>query len=181
MCYEDPEIPYALPLEEHRTWNNSRVLTYSLLLGKVTEYRDGEHVSSHGFRYPLRHPAYDANARIGHHEQSLHFTASPDSARYLQGHEYGSHRLAVLPAPKVWDSVSRHGLQNRCWHSYGATALFCLDCMGIELAVLTNPDFWQDLQLYSGQSHGIPLFTVWHKQKKLEGNSLWQSACQLFR
>jgi hypothetical protein len=179
MCIEDPMQPYALPLEEHRTWNNVRVLTYSLLLGKVTGFRSGEHFSSRGLLYPLRRAVYDLNARAGNHELALHFTASPDSASRLEG--YGSHRLAVLPAPKVWDSVSHRGLQNRCWHSLGCTPLFCMDCMRIELDVLTNPDFWKDLQLSPGQSHGIPLFTVWHKQKKLEGgNSLWQSVCQLF-
>ncbi len=62
--------------------------------GKVTTKRPGEHVSVHSFTYPIGRTIYDQNAAVGDHDRALHFTASPDSAKYLKGN-YGSHRLAV--------------------------------------------------------------------------------------
>ena len=162
MCVEDKLGPYALPLE--RQGNR---LTYSLLLGKVTHYWQGQHYSSNGFWYPIRQMIYDPNALLGNHDYALHFMANPDSARFLLGGEYGSHRLAVLPAPRVWDPIKDSGLKNRCWHSFGAFTACCLDCYRIEVDVLTNPDFWDDLAIQPGQPYGIPQDLVWHKQQML--------------
>jgi hypothetical protein len=46
--------------------------------------------------------------------------------------------------------------------------LQCLDCEGIELAVLTHPDFWKDLMV---QELHIPLEIVWHRQVMVGGNN----------
>jgi hypothetical protein len=43
MCVEFLEKPYALPLEFEYTRDNLLILTFSLLLGKVTELRRGVH------------------------------------------------------------------------------------------------------------------------------------------
>jgi len=162
MCVYDPLEPYALPLERH-----GNRLTYSLLLGKVTRYWQGQHYSSIAFPYPIRQMVYDPNALLGDHRCSLHFMASPDSARFLQGGAYGSHRLAILPAPRVWDRVEDSRLTDICWHSFGAFTLCCMDCLGIELDVLTNPAFWDDLAIQPGLPYGIPRDLVWHKQQQL--------------
>jgi hypothetical protein len=146
MCFEDPTQPYAMPLEVHRTWLHTNVLTYSLLLLKVTQLCGDVHRSRMGgFAYPVRQLVTDPNAQVGKHERALHFAASPAVAHQLNS--YGSHRLAVLPARKVWDPVSRRGLRNRCWHSNGALTLFCYDCEGVTLDVVRNPAFWSDLKL----------------------------------
>jgi hypothetical protein len=160
MCHKDSTKPYALPLSRQDVADGMQIMRYSMMLGKVTTKRNGEHVSSQGFTYPIGRTVYDQNAIVGDHGRALHFTASPDSTKYLQGN-YGSHRLAVLPAPVIWDSPETHGLTKRCWHSFGAHSLLCLDCEGVELDVLTRPDFWQDLML---PDFTIPLEAVWHKQ-----------------
>jgi hypothetical protein len=168
MCVKFPERPYALPLETHYTRNNILVLTFSLVLLKVTELRHGLHVSSRGFPFPMRQSVYDPNVRIGHHDYGLHFAASPEGANKLKG-SYGSHRLAVLPAPEVWDSVEKAGQTKRCWHSSGAHTLMCLDCNRVELDVLDTSDFWEDLTIRPGRSKnrfGIPLDAVWHRTKE---------------
>jgi hypothetical protein len=143
MCYEDPTQPYVLPLGLHRTAENILVMTYSLLLGKVTQLRDGQHISYMGFTYPIGRTVPDPNAQVGDHNYGLHFTASPASAHRLPS--YSSHRLAVLPAPQMWKSLEDGGDIDRCWHSNGATTLFCLDCENIDLDVLSNVDFWRYL------------------------------------
>jgi hypothetical protein len=165
MCIEFLEKPYALPLEFEYTRRNTRVLKYSLLLGKVTEKRGGVHVSTRGFEFPIGRMVHDANARIGDHGRALHYASSPKSAHRLKG-AYGSHRLAVLPPPHVWKAIEKAGMTNRCWHSSGGRALFCLDCSGIKFDVLKNPDFWKDLRLNPGEtpnSLGVPLREVWHR------------------
>jgi hypothetical protein len=165
MCIEFLEKPYALPLEFEYTRRNTRVLKYSLLLGKVTEKRGGVHVSTRGFEFPIGRMVYDSNARIGDHRKALHYASSPKSAHRLK-EAYGSHRLAVLPPPHVWKAIEKAGMTNRCWHSSGGRALFCLDCSGIKLDVLKNPDFWKDLRLNPGESPnslGVPLREVWHR------------------
>jgi hypothetical protein len=163
-----PEPPYALPLEEHYTWNNTRKLTYSLLLTKVTVLRNHIHQTRNGFTYPVRQSVYDPNAIVGDHKRALHFGSSPDSAKSLLN-SYGSHRLVVIPALKVWDPVHQDCLHYRCWHSYGAAVLFCYDCEGYELEVVTNPAFWSDLKLSPGHFSKEFINSVWHKQKKLPG------------
>jgi hypothetical protein len=163
MCFEDPTQPYALPLEVH-----DNRMTFSVLLLKVTELRSGVHQSRLGFPYPVRRLVTDPNAQVGDHEKALHFAASPDVAHLLQS--YGSHRLAVLPAPQVWDPVNWRGFQSRCWHSRGALTLFCYDCEGVELDVVPNAAFWHDLKLSPEYLSPEFIHSVWHKQKRLPRN-----------
>jgi hypothetical protein len=160
MCYKDKMKPYALPLSLRDVAGDRQIMTYSMLLGKVTTKRHGEHVSLRGFTYPIGRTVYDQNAVVGDHGRALHFTASPDSAHRLKD-AYGSHRLAVLPAPVLWDPTETDGLSKRCWHSVGAHNLLCLDCSGVELDVLTRLDFWEDLMVHE---FNILLETVWHRQ-----------------
>jgi hypothetical protein len=168
MCYYDPAQPYAVPLKFSHTESGVMVMDYSLLLGKVTEKRNGEHRSCRNFTYPIGRTVRDSNAHAGSHEYGLHFAASPDSAKHLVGIGYGSHRLGILPAPRIWDPIVIAGQTNRCWHSTGATALFCLDCDDIELDVLTNPDFWNDLTKQSRKSrHGLSFTEL------LDSNAVW--------
>lgn len=177
MCYYDSTQPFALPLRQHRTKNGILVMDYSLVLWKVTSKnpRDGEHWSSGGFCYPIGRTVYDANAIVGNHSRALHFAASPNSARSLQ---YGSdsHRLAVLPTPQVWKPVKNSRQTNRCWHSSGATTLFCCECDGIEFDVLYNPDFLKDLKRPARSCGGLVLRdllesdAVWHQQVQLSCN-----------
>jgi hypothetical protein len=163
MCYYDPTQPFGLPLEVR-----GNQLTYSLLLLKVTELRFGVHQSRMGFTYPVRRLVTDPNALVGDHERALHFAVSPAIADRLNS--YGSHRLAVLPAPEVWDPVNWRGFQNRCWHSGGCVALFCYDCEGVELEVVPNPAFWQDLKLSPEYLSQDFIHSVWRKQTPLPRN-----------
>jgi hypothetical protein len=168
MCFEDPTQPYAFPLDVRRSWLfHTDVLNYSLLLLKVTTVWSGMHCSRGGFAYPLRQLVSDSNAQVGDHEKALHFAASPASAHQLNS--YGSHRLAVLPGRKVWDSVNRRGLKNRCWHAGQALSLFCYDCENVQLDVVKNPVFWQDLKLSPEYLSDEFRHSVWHKQKLLPG------------
>jgi hypothetical protein len=171
MCVEFDERPYIVPLKQHYTKEGILVLTYSLLLGKVTEKRHGSHISSHEFTWPIGGTVYDPNAIVGDHGRSLHFAPSPDSAKdLLEG--YGSHLLGVLPAPAVWDPVKKQQKTERCWHSSGAHTLFCLGCENYQLDVLTNADFWRDLSKRSRRaSRDLDLSSlipsVWHQQVEL--------------
>jgi hypothetical protein len=108
MCVEFLEKPYALPLEFEYTRDNLLILTFSLLLGKVTELRRGVHVSTRGFEFPIGRMAYDSNARIGHHRRALHYASSPQSAHHLKG-DYGSHIVAVLPPPMYGRQLKKPG------------------------------------------------------------------------
>jgi hypothetical protein len=168
MCERLPEAPYALPLGEHRTWYGVLKIIYSLLLTKVTVLHNHVHQTRNGFTYPIRHMVYDPYAIVGNHQHALHFGSSPDSAK-SRLNEYGSHRLAVLPAPKVWDPVHQDQLHYRCWHSYGALVLFCYDCDRYDLNVVTNPAFWKDLNLSPEYFSKELIHSVWHKQKMLPG------------
>jgi hypothetical protein len=128
-----------------------------------------------GFTYPIGRTVHDPKARIGDHSFGLHFFASPDSAK-SQGGSYGSHRLAVLPAPQVWASVESSVQTPRCWHSGSATTLLCLDCQRIELDVLTNPDFWEDLKRPRSLPGGIRITyllaanVIWHRSVEVPCN-----------
>jgi hypothetical protein len=172
MCHIDTTEPLVFPLRR-RTKNGVIVLDYTFLLGKVTEKRNGEHVSSRGFTWPVGHAVHDANAVIGHHERALHYAASPKSAHNFLA--YGSHRLGVLPAHKLWRSIEEAGHMNRCWHSSGGVVILCMDCDNYQLDVLDNPDFWKDLKR-PGRLPSVLTFSgllaadsVWHEQVALVG------------
>jgi hypothetical protein len=170
MCHIDHTQPYAIPLKQRRKQNGILVLDYSLLLGKVVEKRNGEHISHMGFTYPIGQTVYDQNAIMGDHGRCLHFTASPESAKRLRGGGYGSHVLGVLPPPSVWAPVTKNNLIKRCWHSGSATALFCYECDGIGLDIINNPNFWEDLKKPGSFPNGLTLSQlladnlVWHQQ-----------------
>jgi hypothetical protein len=144
MCMEVAGQPQRLVLAQQKKRNGTLIETFTVVLGKVTQLRKGEHKSLRGFTYPLGQTVHDPNVKIGDHNYCLHLIADPASDQ-LQ--EYGSHRLVVLPAPQLWDPPGVRGAQpeKRCWHSSGATILFCRDCAGLKPEDLTNPDFWQSL------------------------------------
>jgi hypothetical protein len=144
MCEPITEPPYAVPMAAHATGNTTQVLTYALLLTKVTELRHSVHLSWKGFAYPLRRMVTDPNARVGDHDYALHFGTTPESAARQLG-SYGSHRLAVLPTAPIWEPVHKDGLQHRCWHAPGCVVLFCYDCSGVQPAAVRDPAFWADL------------------------------------
>jgi hypothetical protein len=150
MCIATNGQPYAVPLKLRYAKNGKLILTYTLLLGKVTEKVRGRHISSMGITYSIGRGVSDPYAIVGDHDSGFHFAASPDDTDLLTG--YGSHRLAVLPAPRLWDPVKADDLSHRCWHSSGCLPAACLDCDGLTLGVLTNPAFWQDLTKWSGSS-----------------------------
>ncbi len=150
MCFKSIEFPFLIPLELLMTNTGSRLLTLSMLLGKVTTKRHGEHVSSRGMLYPLRQTIHDVKAVAGDHQYALHFAPTPECAIGLPD-AFGSHRLVVIPAPDVWDPLPPKALppgkgevpEPRCWHSDGCTPLFCMDCWNLTPSDLNNPDFWR--------------------------------------
>ena len=179
MCLRVPGQPKRLILERHHTRDGTLVETYTFALGKVTEFRTGEHRSQRGFTYPIGQTVFDSNARVGDHENGLHFIADHANARLMDS--FGSHRLAVLPAPQLWDLPVESGEQprRRCWHSSGATTLFCIDCLGLKLEELNNPEFW-DSQIINLRQHSTSRKTInadvvlsllrnllWLKQRKV--------------
>jgi hypothetical protein len=138
--------------------------------------RSGEHTSAlGGFTWPIGRTVYDANAIVGDHSRSLHFLPSIEIAESLSS--YGSHRLVVLPAPQLWEAPLPSRRQPpRCYHSSGATTLFCVDCFGLRPQDLENPDFWHDLTKPRLRSAlppatnddivlAIPRSAVWHRQE----------------
>ena len=175
MCEYDSSEPLAIPLRRRRTKKGLLLMDYSILLGKVTQKRNGEHLSSRGFTWPISRTVHDSNALVGDHGRALHFTASPASAHRFNG--YGSHRLGVLPAPQLWDPLDENGKQlSRCYHSSGGVILLCMDCDNYQLDVLENPDFWQDLKQPGRLPGGLKFSellasdSVWHKQVALSCN-----------
>jgi hypothetical protein len=127
MCFEDSNLPFVFPLDLRQTSNDTQLLTVSMLLGKVTTKRNGEHISSRGMLYPIRQTIYDRKAQEGSHKFALHFAATPECDIALPD-SFGSHRLAVLPSPQIWDPLTEEQDSSRCWHSDGCTPLFCMDC-----------------------------------------------------
>ena len=171
MCYRDSLEPFGIPLDWVYTRDGREAMVYSLMLGKVTSINSyGEHVSNRGFTYPIQKPVYDSNAVVGDHNRALHFAASPESATNLLD-SYGSHRLAVLPSPQLWEPPDRK-LTDRCWHSSGGTALFCMDCENIDLDVLDKPEFWGDMGMAADRRDDdfvirLPRTQVWNRTKVL--------------
>jgi hypothetical protein len=132
MCFKDAALPFIIPLEMHNTSTGTQLLTVSLLMGKVTTLRNGEHISSRGLLYPIRQTIHDTKAKTGNHNYALHFAATPECNIGLPD-DFGSHRLAVLPSPQIWDPLTEAEQKEedqppRCWHSDGCTPLFCMDC-----------------------------------------------------
>jgi hypothetical protein len=95
MCYEFKAQPLAVPLRLRRAKSGKLILTYSLLLGKVTEKKYKHHRSPHGFTYPIGKAVSDSNAIVGDHDFGLHFAATPFDIADLD--EYGSHVRQCSP------------------------------------------------------------------------------------
>jgi hypothetical protein len=191
MCYKDDSLPFYLPWELRNTSNGTRCLTYTILLGKVTTKRNGEHISSRGLLYPIHQTIHDVNAKEGNHEHALHFAANPECTLALPD-SYGSHRLAVLPPPDVWDPHEEWNLvkgwdprkelqppkpvdfPSRCWHSNGCTILFCMDCWKLKPEDLTNMDFWRafkkSCELSDSSLLSLSRDQVWHRQIAVSRN-----------
>jgi hypothetical protein len=167
MCFPDDSFPFILPVAVTATRSGTKHLTVSLLLGKVTTLRHGEHISFRGLRYPLRQPVHDTMAIPGSHDYALHFAATPACTIGLPD-EFGSHRLAVLPSPQLWDPFTEQEENSRCWHSDSCIPLFCMDCWQLQPTDLNNPDFWRAFQKRREHADGsllrIPLEQIWHRQ-----------------
>jgi hypothetical protein len=77
MCVMPNRIsiqPIRIVLQRQRAPNGALVETQTLALAKVTGItRDGDHISSHNFIYPIGQTVYDPYARVGDHTYSLHF------------------------------------------------------------------------------------------------------------
>ena len=182
MCHFDPDQPYPLELNRRRQHDGSTIATYTFPLGKVTSYRNGEHYSGNGFRWPIGQTVHDSNAKQGAHGPCLHFTASAASAYAPGFSSYGSHPLVVLPAPQLWDDpYGKAGLQNRCWHSSGGTVLLCAACLNLKLEDLKNPALWQEITQPKRRRQAasapddfyalrISRDKVWHRQMEVSSN-----------
>jgi hypothetical protein len=173
MCYKSKDLPFLIPLELFNTSHDTQLLTISMLLGKVTTKRNGEHISSRGMLYPIRQTIHDPKAKEGRHDFALHFAPTPECAIALPD-SFGSHRLAVLPSPQIWDPLTEEQDSSRCWHSDGCTPLFCMDCWGLKPADLNNPDFWhafkKSCELSNDSVLSIPRDQVWHRQIEVSPN-----------
>jgi hypothetical protein len=167
MCYKDANLPFLYPLELRNIGDGTQRLTVSMLLGKVTTKRNGEHISSMGLLYPIRQTIHDTKAKEGSHSQALHFAATPECNIALPD-SFGSHRLAVLPGPQIWDPLKEEEPVSRCWHSDGCTPIFCMDCWNLKPEDLNNPDFWRAFKKSCEQSDDsvlrIPRDQIWHQQ-----------------
>jgi hypothetical protein len=167
MCFADAAFPFIIPLEVKTTSTGTQLLTVSLLLGKVTTLRHGEHISFRGLRYPFRQTIHDTKAIPGSHDFSLHFAATPACTIGLPD-EFGSHRLAVLPSPQLWEPITEAQENSRCWHADGCTPLFCLDCWHLQPEDLNNPDFWRAFKTCCGRNDDflrtLPRDQLWHRQ-----------------
>jgi hypothetical protein len=116
-------------------------------------------------RYPLLATIHDPKAIPGSHDYALHFAATPGCAIGLPD-EFGSHRLAVLPGPRVWDALQEGKLNNRCWHADSCTPLFCLDCWQLRPEDLTNPEFRRAVTQLWVRRTGRRMVTeqIWQRQ-----------------
>jgi hypothetical protein len=189
MCFVLAGQPYRLTVARRRVPNSSPIEVYTYVLGKVTQFRRGSHTSLRGFTYPIGRFVHDANAIVGDHVNGLHFIAAVAGSKDVDS--FGSHRLAVLPAPQLWDPPVENGAsQERCWHSSGATTLFCLDCAGYTPTELTNPVFWDALTKPLRRPNTqqkvknndfvlrLPRNAVWYKQTAVRSNgqaSAWKA------
>jgi hypothetical protein len=179
MCFKSTEFPFLIPFELLTSSTGSHLLTVSMLLGKVTTKRHGEHVSSRGMLYPIRQTIHDTKAVAGDHQYALHFAPTPECAIGLPD-AFGSHRLVVIPGPAVWDPLeewqpvkalhpgTRDVPEPRCWHAEGCTPLFCMDCWNLKPEDLNNMDFWRAFQKSCERADGsvlrIPREQVWQRQ-----------------
>src|SRR5918999_4913075 len=143
MCEEVSGKPRKVIIYRCRTRDGKFYEVNTHVMGKVTNLRNGEHKSGRGFTYPIGQTITDPNAQVGNHSYGLHLIGDPASNEL---DSYGSHRLAVLPAPEVWDPlVETDEQQKRCYHSSGVSTLFCVDCDHLKAEELNNPQFWQSL------------------------------------
>jgi len=162
MCLRRRGKPQAYPLSIEKTPYGDKV-DFGLVLGKVTEKRNGEHVSSRGMLYPTQQQVWDQHAIPFDHNQCLHLTSNPQNVEGLEG--WGSHRLAMLPAPQLWGDPN-NTWDNRCWHSDGGFVLGCLEC-DFDLEDITDPYFAKDMGLSFKKSGDyfylpVPKSDIWH-------------------
>jgi hypothetical protein len=187
MCVEIPGQPYRIVLDRQHARNGSMIETYTYALGKITSRtRSGDHTSNNNFTWQIGRTVHDSNAVIGDHNRCLHFFPNLEPANALNS--YTSHRLVALPAPHLWDDpIERSFRLPRCWHSSGASTLFCVDCFGYHPDDLKNPAFWQDLMKPRMQSYlppatnddivlAIPRSAYWHRQVQVSTNKSTQYA-----
>jgi hypothetical protein len=181
MCYKHLGFPYVLVLDQWTTKTDIEVLTFGLVFGKVADYRHDMHRTTRDFKWPIGQTVRDPRARVGHHDYGLHFFASPAYAQ--QENRYRGHVLAVLPSPQVWHpaiqlptpEMLKQPQQPRCYHSSGATILACLTCSGMELDVLSNPDFLRDLKRPRSLPGGRTITDL------LTENVIWQQQVEINR
>ncbi len=116
MCHALPYQPLWLP-------------ELNCLAGfKVTEKRNGMHVGSHNFTYPMNTLRLDPKSVHGDHNRCLHFAYDPQTAKQNLLSSYGSHLLftALLPA-HYWSKIFKS--ENRaCLHGDLTVVLACLTC-----------------------------------------------------
>ena len=103
MCHSLPYRPLWLPELN------------SLAAFKVTEKRNGIHVSSQNFTYPIKTLRLDPNSVHGDHNRCLHFAYDLQTAKQNLLGSYGSHLLFMALLPYHFWSKSASA-NNACLH-----------------------------------------------------------------
>jgi hypothetical protein len=183
MCRHFPGQPYRIVLDRRQDSRNGRVYeAYTYALGKVTGVtRSGDHITSNNFIYPIGQFAWDNNAIVYDHDRCLHFLPSLEYANEFSS--FNSHRLLVLPSPRLWDEPDKYNFTNpRCWHADGCMVLCCIDCLGLTLDDLQNDQCWRDLtkprrqyalpaEPNNGSVVPVDRNNIWHEFESFDPNS----------
>ena len=118
MCHALPYQPLWLP-------------ELNCLAGfKVTEKRNGIHVSSQNFTYPINTLRIDPKSVHGDHNRCLHFAYDPQTAKQNLLGSYGSHLLfcALIPS-HYWSKLFKpQSPKQACLHGDLTVVLSCLTC-----------------------------------------------------
>ncbi len=153
MCFTHPSEPIAHPLLVHQLSEQERLLYYTLLLGKVTELRNGVHQTK--IRYPIRNWVLDPNYNPDNHDAAIHM-ATLEAIRQNKLNAFGSHPLVMAVSNQL--QRGNHGVEGSCWRDHQVLPTVCLTCEGIEKQpeVLNLPEFWRDLGLLPAGSIAAP-------------------------